>query len=188
MTNKILAVSFVLGALAFNSANAVELKGKEVNTKIQQKVNSKKAEKDGFMKKMDKNGDGVVSKKEHKQFLKEMFNELDKNKDKVLTQDEFVIKGKKKCPFMNEEAFKNLDKNSDGRLTKKEFVKGKEKEFKNMQANKDALNSKKDVLNSKKEEMKAKKELNKNKVNSKKDKISAKNDGLKKDNKLNLKK
>lgn len=159
--NKILAASFVLGALAFSQANAQQAKTKP-EAKTQQKV--VKSEKDfntKFFEEIDSDKDGFISKKEYKKSLEKRFEELDKNKDKVLTKDEFVIKEKcecdktkasKKtdkececdcdCPFRGEKAFAELDENNNGKVTKREFVKAKMQNFEKMDADKDGKISK----------------------------------------------
>ena len=175
MINKILTIGFVLGALVFNNANAEEANKKQASTKTQQKVNTKKAGKEDFackmFKEMDKDNDGFVSKKEHKEFLEKKFNELDKNKDGVLNKDEFVIKNKnckkgnknckkeKECPYRGEKAFNALDKNSDGKITKKEFMKAKKKNFKEIDKNKDGKISREEFSSFKPEMPKAEKEV-----------------------------
>ncbi len=174
--NKILTASFVLGALAFSSVNAEEIKEKQTSVKTQQKMNMKNSGKEDFMnkmfKEMDKDNDGFVTKKEHKEYLEKRFNELDKNKDGVLTEDEFVIKNKKakkenkgdkkgECPYRGEKAFKSLDKNGDGKITKKEFVKAQQKNFKEMDKNDDGKISYEEFSGFKEEKMKAKKDMKK---------------------------
>ena len=180
MVNKILTTSFVLGTLVFTNVNAIELKGKQPDTKIQQKLNAGKPSKEEFMKKMDKDGNGIVSKKEYKKFLEEDFAEIDKDGDGILTKEEFVIKGKKnkktgkvkECPCRGEKAFESLDKDADGKLTKKEFKKGKMEQFKEKEKAK-----KEELKKAKEEEMKkAKAELDKNKVDVKKDEVKVKKD------------
>ncbi len=137
--NKILTASFVLGALAFSSVNAEEVKSKQ-NIKSQEKITIKKTNKEDciskMFKEMDKDNDGFVTKKEHKKYLEKKFEELDTNKDGVITKEEFIIKEKiktnkkgTKIEYKSDLIFKEIDKNEDGKIKKKEYIKFKQKEF-----------------------------------------------------------
>jgi Ca2+-binding EF-hand superfamily protein len=118
------------------------------------------------LKDMDKNGDGVVSKKEFDAFHNEHFKELDANHDGKITQEEMdaghtkmadkcKVKMKDKCDVKGEKApqsfddrFDEVDINHDGGLNKDEAEIGMPmlfKHFDEIDTNKDGKISKDEV-------------------------------------------
>jgi len=100
----------------------------------------------GEFAKMDKNGDGFITRDEaagHKMLL-EHFDEIDANKDGKISKEELqehhMAMSEKRHGRM-EEHFKAADKNGDGALTKEEAANAKMqhivKNFDAMDANKD---------------------------------------------------
>jgi Ca2+-binding EF-hand superfamily protein len=90
---------------------------------------------DSDLKKIDKNNDGKISKKEYIDAVTNTFNMIDKNKDGFLTEDELKAIGKIDAgKFMKE-----VDINKDGKISKEEFIKAAEKRFKLMDKNNDSF-------------------------------------------------
>ncbi len=81
---------------------------------------------DSDFKKIDKNNDGKVSKKEYNGAAAKTFNNLDKNKDGSLIKDELQATDKVAIEKFMQEA----DTNKDGKISKEEFAQAAEKRFK----------------------------------------------------------
>jgi len=108
---------------------------------------------------MDKNGDGVISKKEFDAFHNEQFKRLDANHDGKITQDEMdaahdkmgamheKMREQGKDPF--DTRFDEVDINHDGALSKDEAEIGMPmlfKHFDEIDANKDGKITKQEVI------------------------------------------
>ncbi len=106
---------------------------------------------DQFFKEMDKNGDGVVSKKEFDAFHNEHFKEMDTNKDGKITREEMNAVHKKmmdKCDVSFDTRFDDSDINHDGALSKDEAGIGMPmlfKHFDEIDANKDGKITKEEI-------------------------------------------
>ncbi|MCX5850069.1 MAG: EF-hand domain-containing protein [Deltaproteobacteria bacterium] len=86
---------------------------------------------DSDLKKIDKNNDGKISKKEYIDAVIKTFNKLDKNTDGFLTKEEL-----KTIDKIDAEKFvKEEDINKDGKVSKEEFIKAAEKRFKLLDKN-----------------------------------------------------
>jgi len=90
---------------------------------------------DSDFKKVDKNNDGKVSKKEYIDAVKKTFNKIDKNKDGFLTKDELKEIGR----IDAEKFLKEEDINKDDKISKEEFIKAAEKRFKLLDKNHDGF-------------------------------------------------
>jgi Ca2+-binding EF-hand superfamily protein len=90
---------------------------------------------DSDFKKVDKNNDGKVSKKEYLDAVKNTFNKIDKNKDGFLTKDELKAIGR----IDAEKFLKEEDINKDNKISKEEFIKAAEKRFKLLDKNNDGF-------------------------------------------------
>lgn len=95
---------------------------------------------DSDFKKIDKNNNDKVSKKEYLGAVKNTFNNIDKNKDGFLTKDELNAMGR----IDAEKFLKEEDINKDGKIFKEEFIKAAEKRFKLLDKNSDGLIDKKE--------------------------------------------
>lgn len=76
-----------------------------------------------FLKDMDKNGDGVISKQEFDAFHSAHFREMDANNDGKITREEMDAAYKKmveKCDVRHDSRFDEVDINHDGALSKDE--------------------------------------------------------------------
>jgi Ca2+-binding EF-hand superfamily protein len=93
----------------------------------------------GFIKKMDKDNDGRVSKEEYISKYTERFDRLDVNKDGYLDKDEAVAKMKKKG------LIKRMDKDNDLKVSKEEFQ-GSDERFNRLDADKDGYITKGETI------------------------------------------
>ena len=106
----------------------------------------------GSFKKMDKNGDGAISKKEFDAFHNEHFRDMDANKDGKISQDEMgALHGRMagKGPMMFDQRFDETDINHDGALSRDEAEIGMPMifaHFDEYDANKDGKISKDEVV------------------------------------------
>jgi len=104
-----------------------------------------------IFKEMDKNGDGVVSKKEFDAFQHAYFKAMDANHDGKITRDEMdVARGNlaDKCDTSFENRFDEVDINHDGLLSKDEAEIGMPEiftRFDEFDANKDGKLSKEEI-------------------------------------------
>lgn len=95
---------------------------------------------DSDFKKIDKNNDGKISKKEYIDTVVINFNKIDKNKDGFLTKNELKAIGR----IDAEKFLKEEDINKDGKISKEEFIKAAEKRFKLLDKNNDGFIDKKE--------------------------------------------
>lgn len=95
---------------------------------------------DSDFKKIDKNNDGKISKKEYIDTVVINFNKIDKNKNGFLTKDELKAIGR----IDAEKFLKEEDINKDGKISKEEFIKAAEKRFKLLDKNNDGFIDKKE--------------------------------------------
>ena len=98
-----------------------------------------------MFKRLDKNGDGKVTKDEAPERMAQNFDKIDKNGDGAITQDELKPPGggqggpggqggDRPSP---EDMFKRLDKNSDGKITKDEAPERMAQHFDTLDKNSD---------------------------------------------------
>ncbi len=92
-------------------------------------------------KKMDADGDGLISKQEYLdekiKRIEQKFAKMDKNADGYLSEDEYV---RKKSRFKKAgHYFKKLDKNADGMITPEESLESSEKMFMRLDQNNDQI-------------------------------------------------
>ena len=95
--------------------------------------------KSGFLKKMDKDNDGRVSKEEYISKYTDKFDRLDANKDGYIDKDEAVAKMKKMG------IIKRMDKDNDLKVSKEEFQ-GADEEFNRLDADKDGYITKGEAI------------------------------------------
>ncbi|RDL50754.1 hypothetical protein BLJAPNOD_01877 [Ensifer sp. M14] len=69
----------------------------------------------GQMDRLDRDGDGVISRSEYQGFMTTAFANLDKNKDGTLSADEVA-------PVLNAQQFAAINVNRDGKITQSEFL------------------------------------------------------------------
>ena len=102
-------------------------------------------------KKLDKNGDGAISKKEFLAFHEALFNKMDANKDGKLSPEEMGAAHeapKDKCDVSFDQRFDEVDINHDGALSKDEAEIGMPmlfRHFDEIDANKDGKFSKEEL-------------------------------------------
>ena len=88
-----------------------------------------------ILPKPDKNNDGKISQREYMDAVTETFNQLDKNKDGMLTREEIQSNDKINVdPFIKE-----TDADNDGRIIKKEYAQAALKKFKQLDKNKNGF-------------------------------------------------
>ncbi|MDY6857018.1 MAG: EF-hand domain-containing protein [Thermodesulfobacteriota bacterium] len=110
-----------------------------VTTSVFAESSKKYPKKLGFIKKIDKDNDGRVSKEEYLAKYTEKFDRLDANKDGYIDKDEAVTKMKKKG------IIKRMDKDNDLKVSKEEFQ-GSDEEFDRLDANKDGYINKGEAI------------------------------------------
>lgn len=88
---------------------------------------------DGFNQ-ADTDNDGRISKKEYMDAAAKVFDDLDKNKDGVLTKEELKSIDKRSA----KKFIKNEDMNADGKISREEFAAAAEKRFKFLDKDNDA--------------------------------------------------
>lgn len=97
-----------------------------------------------MFKRLDKNGDGKISKEEAPERLAANFDKIDANKDGFITPDELKARqpgpggpdGARPNP---EDIFKRMDKNGDGKIAKDEANERLAANFDKLDANKDGF-------------------------------------------------
>lgn len=77
----------------------------------------------GQMDRLDRDGDGMVSRSEYQSFMTAAFANLDKNKDGTLSADEVA-------PVLNAQQFAAINVNQDGKITQTEFLNSVMADFK----------------------------------------------------------
>jgi Ca2+-binding EF-hand superfamily protein len=99
--------------------------------------------------KMDKDGDGKVTKTEHSSGAQDMFAALDANRDNIVTAAEMDAKKADKpaaagtvAALSAADKIKEIDKDGDGKLTSQEHSAGSEAMFARMDTNGDGSLSK----------------------------------------------
>lgn len=143
--NKIIGSLFVASGLFAFATTASACEGMHHGSKDACPTGGK------FIKEMDKNGDGAISKKEFDAFHSERFKELDTNKDGKISADEMQAQHNEmmeKGRDIFEKRFDESDINHDGALSKDEAEIGMPmlfSHFDETDANKDGKVSKDEI-------------------------------------------
>lgn len=96
---------------------------------------------------MDTNGDGKVSRVEHRNASEKMFKQIDKNRDGVVSATELrsAVDDGDSAGGSAREKFKKMDGNSDGRITEREHATAAYTMFSEADTNKDRFLSREEL-------------------------------------------